>query len=157
MENYASPLIDRFNVVVGIAVALLSYIFGEYWFLFAGFLLTNVIDEITGWYKSYVNHKESSETGWRGVLRKLFYWIMIGMAFLMASVFIEIGEVIGINLHISTLLGWFVLASLFINEIRSIIENLVEADIYVPPVLKKGLEVADKLLKEAEDTDEEGS
>lgn len=152
-----NPFIDRYNIFVGMAVALFTYLFGEYWFLFAAFLIANIIDELTGWYKSYVNKKESSEVGWRGVLRKLFYWVMIGLAFLMSSVFINIGEVIGINLQVTTLLGWFVLASLFINEVRSIIENLVEADIYVPVILKRGLEVADKILKEAEDIGDDDS
>lgn len=38
------------------------------------------------------------------------------------------------------------LASLTVNEIRSILENLVEADIQVPGFLIKGLAVADKLI-----------
>lgn len=143
-------VIDKFNATVGLAVAIMTYIFGDNWFLFAAFLFLNVCDEITGWYKAYVNKKENSETGWRGVLRKFFYWVMIALSFLMSAVFIELGATIGINLHITTLFGWFVLASLFINEIRSIIENLVEAKIYVPPILTKGLKVADELLKEAE-------
>ena len=151
MENYAEPLVNKYNMIAGAIIAVFSYIFGENWYLFAAFLIMNVIDEFTGWYKSYINHKESSEVGWRGILKKLFYWVMIGFAFLMARVFIGIGDAIGINLQVTTLLGWFVLASLFINEIRSIIENLVEADIYVPSILKKGLEVADKVMKEAEE------
>lgn len=47
---------------------------------------------------------------------------------------------------VSTLLGWFVLASLLVNEIRSIVENFVEAGFNVPIVLVKGLEVADKAI-----------
>ena len=38
------------------------------------------------------------------------------------------------------------LASLLINEIRSIVENFVEAGFNVPAVLVKGLEVADKVV-----------
>ncbi len=59
---------------------------------------------------------------------------------------IEIGKTIGIDLGITTLLGWFVLASLLINEIRSILENFVEAGFNVPRILIKGLEVADKVV-----------
>ena len=61
-------------------------------------------------------------------------------------VFVEIGKVIGVDLGVTTLLGWFVLASLLINEIRSIVENFVEAGFNVPAVLVKGLEVADKVV-----------
>ena len=54
-----------------------------------------------------------------GVMKKLGYWIMILSAFGIGAVFIEIGEIIGIELGVTTMLGWFVLASLSINEIRS--------------------------------------
>lgn len=96
--------------------------------------------------KSRMTKKENSVKGWKGVLKKLGYWIMIAVAFGAAAVFIEIGTVIGVNLGITTLLGWFVLASLLVNEIRSIVENFVEAGFNVPIVLVKGLEVADKAI-----------
>ena len=46
---------------------------------------------------------------------------MIMVGFGASAIFIEIGVVIGVDLQITTLLGWFVLASLLINEIRSIV------------------------------------
>ena len=64
--------------------------------------------------------KENSVKGWKGVLKKLGYWLMIMVAFGASAVFIEIGKTIGVDLQVTTLLGWFVLASLLINEIRSI-------------------------------------
>lgn len=48
------------------------------------------------------------------------------------------------------LLYW--VASLLINEIRSILENFVEAGLNVPVVLIKGLEVADKLVNKDDNT-----
>ena len=71
---------------------------------------------------------------------------MIMVAFGASAVFVEIGKVIGVDLGITTLLGWFVLASLLVNELRSIVENFVEAGFNVPVVLVKGLEVADKVV-----------
>lgn len=143
---YADKIIDTYNVVVGTIVAVLSYIFGEHWWLFLAFALLNVADWLTGWMKSRLLKKENSVAGWKGVLKKLGYWIMIMVAFGASAVFIEIGKVIGIDLGITTLLGWFVLASLLINEIRSICENFVEAGFNVPQILVKGLEVADKIV-----------
>lgn len=145
-KMYADKIIDTYNVVVGTIVAVLSYIFGEHWWLFLAFALLNVADWLTGWMKSRLLKKENSVAGWKGVLKKLGYWIMIMVAFGASAVFIEIGEVIGIDLGITTLLGWFVLASLLINEIRSICENFVEAGFNVPQILVKGLEVADKIV-----------
>ena len=57
------------------------------------------------------------------------------------------------DLGVTTLLGWFVLASLAINEIRSILENLVEAGFNVPNVLINGLEVADKIINKENEND----
>lgn len=149
--KYANAIIDRYNAAVGAIVAVLSYILGEHWILFVAFLLLNVADWLTGWMKSRMAGKENSVRGWKGVLKKLGYWLMIMVAFGASAVFIEIGVVIGIDLGITTLLGWFVLASLLINEIRSILENFVEAGFNVPNILIKGLEVADKVVnKETE-------
>ena len=75
---------------------------------------------------------------------------MIMISFSASVLFIEIGNTLGIDLGITTLLGWFVLASLAINELRSIVENLVEAGYNIPNVLTKGLEVADKLVNKEE-------
>ena len=146
-------VIDTYNAIVGSIVAVLSYIFGEHWILFALFLAFNLADWITVWMKSRIAHKENSKAGWKGVLKKLGYWIMIAVAFGASAVFVEIGKTIGVDLGITTLLGWFVLASLLVNEIRSICENFVEAGYNVPQILIRGLEVADKAINKEADTD----
>ena len=152
MKKMANSVIDAYNTVVGAIIAVLSYILGEHWILFVAYLALNVADWLTGWMKAKMAGKENSGAGWRGVLKKLGYWIMIMVAFGTSAVFVEIGKTIGVDLGITTLLGWFVLASLLINEIRSIVENFVEAGYNVPAVLVKGLEVADKVVnKESEE------
>lgn len=140
----ANIIIDRYNLIVGTVVAVLSYIFGQYWMLFAGFLLLNVADWFTGWIKARINKKENSTVGWQGVLKKLGYWVMIAVAFAVSAMLIDIGHVINVDLGVTTALGWIVLSSLIVNEIRSIVENFVEAGFYVPDILIKGLEVANK-------------
>ncbi len=144
--NFANTVIDGYNAIVGAIVAILSYILGEHWFLFVAFLLLNIGDWLTGWMKSRLAGKENSVAGWKGVLKKLGYWLMVMVAFGASAIFIEIGKVIGVNLGITTLLGWFVLASLIINEIRSILENFVEAGYNVPAILVNGLKVADQMV-----------
>lgn len=153
--EFANAFIDKYNMIVGAVVAILSYILGEHWFLFVAFLALNVADWLTGWMKSRLAGKENSTAGWKGVLKKLGYWLMIMVAFGASAVFIEIGNTLNINLGITTLLGWFVLASLLINEIRSIVENFVEAGFNVPKILVNGLEVADKLVNKDKDSEGE--
>ncbi|QUN14512.1 phage holin family protein [Clostridium sp. C1] len=142
---------DTYNAIVGGIVAVLSFVFGEHWILFAIFLLFNIADWITGWMKSRMAGKENSMKGWQGVLKKLGYWLMILVAFAASAVFIEIGNTLGMDLGVTTLLGYFVLASLLVNELRSILENFVEAGYNVPTVLVKGLEVADKVVNQEQE------
>lgn len=147
-DEFVTAFTDKYNAIVGAIVAILTYVFGEHWWLFAFFLLFNIADWITGWMKSYMAGVENSEKGLKGVVKKFGYWLMIFLAFAMSVAFIELGNVIGIDLHITTLLGWFVLASLMVNELRSILENFVEAGYKPPEILTKGLSVAQKLIED---------
>lgn len=150
-----ATITDSYNAFVGAMIAILTMVLGEHWYIFAAFLLLNVIDWITGWMKSRINGVENSMAGWKGVLKKLGYWLMIAVAFAIAAALIEVGKVIGIDLGITTLLGWFVLASLIVNEARSIVENFVEAGYDVPKILTTGLQVADEKLNGTDKEEEE--
>uniref|UniRef100_UPI00326140AC phage holin family protein n=1 Tax=Clostridium sp. NkU-1 TaxID=1095009 RepID=UPI00326140AC len=93
------------------------------------------------------NHTESSSIGIIGIAKKIGYWIIVSVSFLIPSLFINLGkDMFGINLSFLELLGWFTLATLLINEIRSILENLVEYGCDVPEFLIKGLAVTEKLI-----------
>lgn len=144
--DYVAPFTKEVNYILGAAVAFLSMIFGRNWFLFAFFLGLNVCDFVTGWIKYRQNKTESSAKGLNGVVKKFGYWVMIALSFGMSAFFVEIGRIINIDLHITELLGYFVLGSLIINEIRSNLENLVEAGYQLPDILVKSLEIADKAI-----------
>ena len=146
---------DAYNSILGGIIAVLTVIFGEHWYLFALFLILNIADWATGWMKSRIKKKENSVQGWKGVLKKIGYWIMIAVSFAVSVGFIEIGDTIGIDLKVTTFLGWFVLASLIVNEVRSIVENFVEAGFNVPTILQEGLEVADRVINKSQDGQEE--
>lgn len=140
--------LDHYNAVAGMIATVASAMLGQFWYLFALFLLFNVIDWLTGWYKARKLGGESSSVGIRGILKKLGYWAIVVVAFAMPLALIKIGEMIGVKLSFLELLGWFTLASLMVNEIRSILENLVEAGYDVPPFLMKGLAITQKLLED---------
>ena len=140
--------VDKYNAAVGAAIAVFSAVFGVYWYLFLGYLVLNVIDWLTGWYKARKKGKESSAVGWKGAAKKVGYWVIILVAFMMPTLFVHLGrDMLGINLDFLMLFGWFTLASLLVNEIRSILENLVECGYIVPNFLIKGLAVTEKLIQ----------
>lgn len=148
MRLYDTSLkyMDAINAIGGTIVAVLTAVFGTHWLLFVGFLVLNVIDYITGVRKSRLTGKDNSAKGVKGVWKKLGYWLMVLVAFLASAIFIEIGKTLGIDLAVTAYIGWFTIASLIINELRSILENFVESGDNVPKVLTKGLEVAEQTI-----------
>lgn len=138
---------DKVNMIYGAIATIGVALLGKYWFLFAGFLILNVVDYMTGYCKAKLYNKNvSSAIGAKGICKKVWYWMVIGIAFFVSYSFVYMGEVIGINLSFVQLFGWFTLATYLINEIRSILENLVEMNVKVPRFLIVGLDVTQKLL-----------
>ncbi len=139
--------LDKVNMIYGLIATIGVALFGKYWFLFAGFLILNVIDYATGYCKArFYKKNESSAIGAKGIVKKVWYWVVIGLAFFISTCFVYMGETIGVDLSFVQLFGWFTLATYLINEIRSILENLVEMNVKVPQFLIAGLDITQKLL-----------
>lgn len=138
---------NKINLLWGGCVAFMAALFGEYWFLFATFLVLNAIDYITGIVKAKLANVENSNKGRIGIIKKVGYWVVIGIAFFIGFAFEEMGAKIGIDLSFAPLFGWLTLATFLINEIRSILENLILIGVKVPNWLIKGLEVAAKAVE----------
>ena len=69
MENinkYTIEIISEYNILVGMIVTILTAIFGEFWYLFAAFLIFNIIDWLSGWSKARKLKLENSEKGLKG-------------------------------------------------------------------------------------------
>lgn len=143
-----TKVMDTYNVVAGGIVAVLTAIFGMYWYVFVAYAILNLFDWLTGWYKARRLKRESSAEGLIGIVKKLGYWVIIAVAFILSGVFVNIGkDLLKVDLGFLTLIGWFTLALLIVNEVRSILENLVECGYSVPDILIKGLAVTEKLIK----------
>ena len=113
---FMNVLTEKTNLFLGGIVTVLSAVFGKYWFLFAGFFVLNVIDFFTGWVKAkFWTKTESSSIGAKGVIKKVSYWVVIGISFFLAYGFTQLGAKLGHNLSFMLFLGWFVLASYIIS------------------------------------------
>lgn len=120
-------------------------------YLFGIYLLLNVLDWLTGWYKARVKKEASSKAGLNGIIKKVGYWIILLIAFLIPYMFQRLGkDLLDMDLGYLSALGWFTLANLLINEIGSILENLIACGYQVPEILKRGLEITEKMLDEKE-------
>lgn len=153
-----SHVFQKVNIIGGVVMTALAATLGQYWFLFAGLLIFNIVDWISGWMRSRMKGESCSKIGAIGAMKKVWYWVVIGTAFFIGFSFEAMGQTVGVSLWFMDFVGWFVLANYLVNEIRSVLENLVDMDVPVPAFLVKGLKItADKLEAAAQmdDTDKE--
>lgn len=142
---------DDYNVVVGMAMTIVIQVFGSHHYIFGVYVLLNILDWLTGWYKAAKKREISSKAGLKGIVKKIGCWIIILIAFLIPYVFVTLGEeLLSLDLSFLSTIGWFTLANLIVNEVRSILENLIACGYKVPKVLKKGLAITEKIMEEKE-------
>lgn len=131
-----------FDAVVG----GLQTIFGSHNILFLLYLIMNMLDLVAGALAAYSKSSFSFRELTKGLARKLGYWIMIATAFIVAIGLKSVGGDINVDLSFIVILGWIVLATLLVNEARSILQKLVDLGVNVPPVLELMLKKAESEL-----------
>ena len=156
VKKKMTQFFNNINMIGGVVMTAMAAVLGQYWFLFAGFLLFNVIDWLSGWARSRQKKESSSKAGAKGIVKKVWYWVVIGTAFFISFSFEQMGQSIGVPLDFMNLMGWFVLANYLVNEIRSVLENLVDMDVAVPVFLVKGLKIAAEKIDAAAQIGGEG-
>ncbi len=148
-----SKIFNKINSMLAVIITSLNSTFGTEWVLFAGYLILNILDYLTGIAKAKFTDTESSANGLKGIIKKVGYWFLILVSFIITYLLIEMGNKINLNIEFINLFAWFTVACLIINEARSILENLVELGIKVPPFLTKGLEIYQRMFeKKVDDT-----
>ena len=112
------------------------------------FTVAVLIDYLTGWIKAAFFLKEwNSKTGLQGAIKKVMYFVLIGVAFMIGYGIKLMGAQIGFDLGFSLYIGWYTVAVMLINELTSILENLyVIMPEKVPVWLVKVLKIADNKL-----------
>ena len=90
-----------------------------------------IIDYATGITASYVKRRISSKVGFVGVLKKLCYYAVVAVSVILSYLL----QVDVFNITIIFLIG---------NEIVSILENLEDIGVPIPPIIKKSLEKIEK-------------
>lgn len=150
MEHLVNAFCDKTNVIGALVVMILGDLVGH-WQVFALFLCLNVIDFFYGWLKARKTHTLSSAKGANGIMKKVTYWVVIGVAFGVAEILVDFGQDAGIYLGFLRLFGWFTLGVYICNELTSIVENLVVLGYDVPEIFVRGLNAARKAVDAAGD------
>ncbi|MED4128495.1 phage holin family protein [Shouchella miscanthi] len=125
-----------FKVIFSLLATVFTFWTGEWDVLIQYLLIFVIVDYITGMVKAYKTQQLSSNVGWKGLIKKISIFIVIGIAHTLDILLIEssINELNGQALPtLRTLVIW----AYIINETLSILENIDESGIYIPPFLKK--------------------
>ncbi|MFS0785020.1 phage holin family protein [Shouchella sp. 1P09AA] len=125
-----------FKITFSLLATVFTFWTGGWDILIQYLLIFVMIDYITGMIKAYKTKQLSSNTGWKGLIKKIIIFFVIGIAHTLDILLIEssINELNGEALPtLRTLVIW----AYIINEILSILENIDESGIYIPPFLKR--------------------
>lgn len=96
-----------------------------------------LLDYGTGMGKAWVNGELSSRIGIRGILKKLGYIVIVGVALVMDWLIRSALKDVGVDVTLPYLLGMIVTIWLIINELISILENVAAIGAPVPAFIEK--------------------
>lgn len=117
------------TVVVAIGAGVGAFI-GRADGLLIALITFAVVDYVTGVVSAAINHKLSSAVGFKGIARKIFMFVLVG-----------VGNVIDVNaLNGTAVLRSAIICFYLANEAISIIENAGELGLPIPNKLRKLLE-----------------
>ena len=96
----------------------------------------NIIDYITGLMASkYRKEQISSYKGIRGISKKVCMWLLVLVGSFIDVIINYAAEYMGIGFKIPFIVATFVAAWIVVNEMISILENMIDIGVELPPFL----------------------
>ena len=117
----------------------------------------NVIDYVTGLVASkYRNEQLDSYKGIKGIAKKICMWLLVAVGAIVDALLSYASSAVGISLPFAFLIACVVAIWLVCNELLSILENINDIGVALPPFLQPVVEnlkskVEDKTVDERED------
>lgn len=118
-----------FNDIISIILTGFIYLLGGFDIALQSLIIVIIIDYLTGIASAIYNKKLSSKIGFKGILKKFCYFLIVALS-------VTIDKLLGSNGLIRNLVIYFFVA----NDGLSIIENMVEMNIKLPQKLIDALE-----------------
>ncbi len=98
----------------------------------------NITDYVTGLMAAqYRNEKVNSYKSFRGILKKICMWLLVLVGFGLDQLLVTLSGTIGIVISFSGLIACLVAVWLLCNELISILENIADIGVKLPPFLMK--------------------
>ena len=134
-----NKIFNTLSVALGVAGGIAARIFGAWDTVFAALLVIMVLDYITGVIKAVYQKKLSSETGYKGILRKITVLVVVALANVVQNI-------TGSAMPLREMVIMFYIA----NEGISVLENAAE----ILPIMPKGIKDVLLQIREKEQNDE---
>lgn len=112
-------------------------------------VITNIMDYTTGLVASkYRNETVNSYKSIRGICKKVCMWLLVIVGAMLDWLIISTGQNVGIQIPTNFVISIVVTVWLIVNEIISILENMVDIGVDLPPFL---LPLVKNIRKQVED------
>ncbi len=115
----------------------------------------NIIDYITGLMASrYREEQISSYKGIRGITKKVCMWLLVLVGSFIDIIINYTAEYMGIGFKIPFIVATFVAVWIVVNEIISILENIIDIGVALPPFLMPIVKMIKKEIETVTENDE---
>lgn len=119
-------------------------------------LLFNVIDYITGILAAKSRNMQiSSYRGFMGIAKKVSMYLLVIVAAGIDALIMHVGEIVGLHAPFSFAIACIVAVWLVLNEAISILENLADIGVKMPPFLMPLIDQLKSKIEETTETKEE--
>lgn len=130
---------DRYEKIKAVIIGLCGIISGRLGVLAIPMILLivcNVIDYATGIFASHYRNQEiDSYKGIKGITKKICMWLLVGVGVVIDNLLTYTSGAVGITLPFSFLVACIVAVWIICNEIISILENINDIGVTLPPFL----------------------
>lgn len=113
----------------------------------------NLIDYITGLIASkYRDEQVSSYKGMRGIVKKVCMWLLVVVGAVIDELIQYTAQTMGVNFQIPFIVATLVAVWIVVNEVISILENMIDIGVTLPPFL---MPIVKRIKKEVEEAGED--
>jgi len=124
---------------------VISSILGTLTVPFFFLVVTNVIDYATGLIAAkHRGERISSYKSIWGIVKKVLMWLLVYVGHIVDYILTTMGQTLHLNFSVGSAVALIVMFWLMVNELISILENIDEVGVPLPPFLMKLV----KLIKE---------
>ncbi|MGN7243310.1 phage holin family protein [Bacillus paralicheniformis] len=124
-----------YKSLIAIAGGAIGFLFGGWSVLLTILSVLVIIDYASGLMAAGINGEMKSKIGYIGIARKVFVFVIVGVAHMIDLLLIESGIEMGFLVMTVTIVFYC------INELISITENAGKMGVYVPEPITKAIEI----------------